>query len=111
MFRLVYMQYTTTLYLADVMQVALSILRVLLFVARPKTIVLGNIPDSKSYRSVDQYPTAQSVPGLLILEIGAPIYFTNAGYLRERCISIDLYWRIAIYNLILIDGVSGLQNC
>lgn len=67
-----------------VVAVALSVLRVLLFVARPKTTVLGNVPNSICYRSVDQYPAAQTVPGMLILEIGAPIYFANSTYLRER---------------------------
>lgn len=67
-----------------VIAVALSILRVLLFVARPKTQVLGNVPNSMSFRSVDQYPDAQTVPGVLVLDIGGPIYFANAGYLRER---------------------------
>uniref|UniRef100_A0A7N0TMB1 STAS domain-containing protein n=1 Tax=Kalanchoe fedtschenkoi TaxID=63787 RepID=A0A7N0TMB1_KALFE len=66
--------------------VAVSLLRVLLFVVRPKTSVLGNIPDSKIYRSVDQYPTACNVPGILILDIAAPIYFANAEYLRERIV-------------------------
>lgn len=66
------------------MQVGLSILRVLLFVARPRTSVLGNIPDSSIYRSKEQYPNANNVPGILILEIDAPIYFTNSSYLRER---------------------------
>lgn len=36
------------------------------------------------YRNVDQYPNASSIPGILILEIDAPIYFANANYLRER---------------------------
>ncbi|XP_052169897.1 sulfate transporter 3.1-like [Diospyros lotus] len=67
-----------------VIAVALSFLRVLLFVARPRTLVLGNIPDSLIYRSVDQYPNTNNVPGILILEIDAPIYFANASYLRER---------------------------
>lgn len=67
-----------------VVAVALSILRVLLFVARPRTLALGNIPDSMIYRSIDQYPNAQNVPGILILEIDAPIYFANSSYLRER---------------------------
>lgn len=65
-------------------QVAISLLRMVLFVARPRTLVLGNIPNSKIYRSVDQYPAASIVPGVLILEIDAPIYFANASYLRER---------------------------
>ncbi|XP_047328069.1 sulfate transporter 3.1-like [Impatiens glandulifera] len=67
-----------------VLAVALSLLRVILFVARPRTIELGNIPNSMIYRSVDQYPNQNKVPGLLILRIDAPIYFANASYLRER---------------------------
>ncbi|GMP90938.1 hypothetical protein CsSME_00041852 [Camellia sinensis var. sinensis] len=67
-----------------VIAVALSLLRILLFVARPRTLVLGNIPDSMIYRSVDQYPNANNVPGILILEIDAPMYFANSSYLRER---------------------------
>jgi len=67
------------------MQVAISLLRLLLFVARPKTFILGNIPNSMIYRNVEQYLNTSSVPGVLILEIDAPIYFANSGYLRERC--------------------------
>lgn len=62
----------------------LSLLRVLLFVARPRTYILGNIPNSMIYRNVDQYPDASSVPGVLALHIDAPIFFANSGYLQER---------------------------
>ncbi|XP_061375314.1 sulfate transporter 3.1-like [Gastrolobium bilobum] len=67
-----------------VIAVAISVLRVLLFVARPRTHVLGNIPNSVIYRNVEQYPNAKHVSGILILQIDAPIYFANASYLRER---------------------------
>ncbi|KAG8096030.1 hypothetical protein GUJ93_ZPchr0013g36568 [Zizania palustris] len=67
-----------------VVAVGISILRVLLFVARPRTTVLGNIPNSMIYRRMDQYTTAQRVPGVLVLRVDSPIYFTNASYLRER---------------------------
>ncbi|CAL0300595.1 unnamed protein product [Lupinus luteus] len=67
-----------------VIAVALSLLRILLFIARPRTFVLGNIPNSVIYRNVDQYPNANHVPGILILKIDAPIYFANSSYLRER---------------------------
>ncbi|XP_020258988.1 sulfate transporter 3.1-like isoform X1 [Asparagus officinalis] len=67
-----------------VIAVAISILRVLLFVARPRTSVLGNIPNSAVYRRMDQYPIAQSVSKVFILQIDAPIFFTNASYLKER---------------------------
>lgn len=59
-------------------------LRVLLFVARPRTTVLGNIPNSMIYRRMDQFSEAQAIPGVLILHVDAPIYFANACYLRER---------------------------
>ncbi|KAL3828792.1 hypothetical protein ACJIZ3_017594 [Penstemon smallii] len=67
-----------------VIAVAISLLRVLLFVARPKTSVMGSIPNSMTYRSTEQYPKATIVPGILILQINSPIYFANASYLRER---------------------------
>ncbi|XP_050366993.1 sulfate transporter 3.1-like [Argentina anserina] len=67
-----------------VLALALSVMRVLLFVARPKTFMLGNVPDSLAYRSMEQYTNASNIPGILILEIDAPIYFANSNYLRER---------------------------
>lgn len=67
-----------------VLAVSISILRVLLFVARPRTTVLGNMPNSMIYRRMDQYPMAQCVPGVFVIQIDAPIYFANSSYLRER---------------------------
>ncbi|KAK4355567.1 hypothetical protein RND71_024538 [Anisodus tanguticus] len=67
-----------------IVAVVMSLLRVLLFVARPKTFALGKIPNSMTYRSTEQYSVASSVPGVLIIHIDAPIYFANASYLRER---------------------------
>ena len=63
-----------------VVAVGISILRVLLFVARPRTTVLGNIPNTMIYRRMDQYTAAQRVPGVLVLRVDSPIYFTNASY-------------------------------
>ncbi|GLU08913.1 hypothetical protein SLE2022_257970 [Rubroshorea leprosula] len=67
-----------------IIAVTASLVRILLFVARPRTFALGNIPNTGIYRSVEQYPVADKVPGVLILQIDAPIYFANANYLRER---------------------------
>ncbi|KAM7256528.1 hypothetical protein ACFE04_012269 [Oxalis oulophora] len=66
--------------------VGISVLRVLLFIARPRTVIQGNIPNSTEYRNVEHYTKANSVPGILILEIDAPIYFANTNYLRERIV-------------------------
>ncbi|KAK8506207.1 hypothetical protein V6N13_002843 [Hibiscus sabdariffa] len=67
-----------------VIAVAISVLRLLLFVARPRTFLLGNLPNSTVYRNIEQYPDANNVHGVLILKIDAPIYFANSSYLRER---------------------------
>ncbi|CAL8170891.1 unnamed protein product [Prunus armeniaca] len=63
------------------------VIRVLLFVARPRTFVQGNLPNSMVYRNVEQYPNAKQCSWnseILILEIDAPIYFANNNYLREK---------------------------
>ncbi|CAN1163230.1 Sulfate transporter 3.1 [Linum perenne] len=67
-----------------IISVAISVLRLLLFLARPKTFVVGKIANSTIYISVDQYPDADAIPGMLIIQIETPIYFANANYLRER---------------------------
>ncbi|KAI9180516.1 hypothetical protein LWI28_005578 [Acer negundo] len=69
-----------------IIAVTISLLRLLLFVARPRTVVLGIIPNSNIYRNIEHYPNANQVSGVLILEIDAPIYFANSSYLRERII-------------------------
>ncbi|KAG8055616.1 hypothetical protein GUJ93_ZPchr0001g29240 [Zizania palustris] len=64
--------------------VGLSVIRALLYVSRPTTCKLGSIAGSETFRDVKQYPHAKSIPGVLALQLGSPIYFVNAGYLRER---------------------------
>ncbi|XP_010051595.2 probable sulfate transporter 3.5 [Eucalyptus grandis] len=66
------------------MSVGLAILRALLYVARPATCKLGNMPDSSLYCDIGQYPVATGIPGILILKLGSPIYFANCSYLKER---------------------------
>ena len=65
-------------------QVGLALLRAMLYVARPATCKLANIPDSTLYRDIEQYPGATGIPGILILQLGSPIYFANCSYIRER---------------------------
>ncbi|CAL0332536.1 unnamed protein product [Lupinus luteus] len=65
------------------MSVGLGILRGLLYVARPATCKLGKMPDLGLYRDVEQY-SATTLPGVLIIQLGSPIYFANAVYVKER---------------------------
>ena len=67
-----------------ILQICLSLVRLLLVAARPKTMMLGNIPNTTSYRSIEHYDFAQKIVGLLILKIEGPINFICTNYLRER---------------------------
>ncbi|KAJ0091179.1 hypothetical protein Patl1_13208 [Pistacia atlantica] len=66
------------------LSVGLALLRALLYVARPATCKLGKIPDSELYRDTEQYPGSILISGILVLQLGSPIYFANCNYLRER---------------------------
>ncbi|KAK6264034.1 hypothetical protein SCA6_019468 [Theobroma cacao] len=64
--------------------VGVSVFKILLHVTRPNTVVLGNIPRTEIYQSLDRYREASRVPSFLILAIESPIYFANSTYLQER---------------------------
>ncbi|CAO2183051.1 unnamed protein product [Urochloa humidicola] len=80
--------------------VGLSVIRALLHVARPNTCKLGSIAGGDVFRDVRHYPHARNIPNILILQLGSPIYFINAGYLRERI----LRWVEDEENACKIDG-------
>ncbi|XP_073157676.1 probable sulfate transporter 3.5 [Henckelia pumila] len=67
-----------------IISVGLSLVRALLYIARPVTCKLVNIPESNLYRDIEQYPHGSAVPGVLALQIGSPLYFANANYMKER---------------------------
>nr|GME17731.1 probable sulfate transporter 3.5 [Ipomoea batatas] len=67
-----------------VLSIALALVRALLHVARPPSCKLGSMVESGIYCDVEQYPGGTGFPGILILQLGSPIYFANANYIRER---------------------------
>ncbi|KAL2332394.1 hypothetical protein Fmac_019975 [Flemingia macrophylla] len=64
--------------------IAISVLKILLHVTRPNTLVLGNIPGTQIFHNFNQYKEALRVPSFLILAVESPIYFANSTYLQER---------------------------
>ncbi|KAH9800530.1 putative sulfate transporter 3.4 [Citrus sinensis] len=65
-------------------QVGVSVFKIILHVTRPNTVVLGNIPGTQIFRSLNHYENATRVPSFLILSIESPIFFANSLYLQER---------------------------
>ncbi|AEE82664.1 putative sulfate transporter [Arabidopsis thaliana] len=64
--------------------VVISFAKILLQVTRPRTTVLGKLPNSNVYRNTLQYPDAAQIPGILIIRVDSAIYFSNSNYVRER---------------------------
>ena len=64
--------------------VGLSILDLLRRVARPHDAVEGFVPDVAGMHDVDDYPTGQLVPGLMVYRYDSPLFFANAEDFRSR---------------------------
>jgi SulP family sulfate permease len=56
-------------------------------VARPHDGVLGLVPDLAGMHDVDDYPTAEVVPGLLVYRYDSPLFFANAENFRTRALA------------------------
>jgi len=65
--------------LAGLILAALLGLIVLLFGTKHRnTSVLGRVPETSIYRSIDHYPDAETYPGLLIVRFDGALFFANA---------------------------------
>lgn len=67
--------------------VALSVLELLGRVARPHDGVLGLVPGLAGMHSVDDYPEARTVPGLVVYRYDSPLFFANAADFRRRALA------------------------
>ena len=62
-------------------------LAILLFFRRnwwPHGEVLGMTDDVEGWHSVDQYPAARQIPGIVVYRWEAPLFFANAGIFRKQ---------------------------
>lgn len=64
--------------------IALSLIEMGIRLARPKDAVLGRVPGLAGMHDVEDYPDAQTLPGLIIYRFEAPLFFANVGELRRR---------------------------
>jgi sulfate permease, SulP family len=67
--------------------VAVSVAELLMRVARPHDAVLGRVPGLAGMHDVDDYPGAQTVPGLVVYRYDAPLFFANAEDFRRRALA------------------------
>jgi MFS superfamily sulfate permease-like transporter len=67
--------------------VAFSVAELLVRVARPHDAVLGRVPGLAGMHDEDDYPDAQTVPGLVVYRYDAPLFFANAEDFRRRALA------------------------
>ena len=68
--------------------VALAIADLVRRAARPHDAVLGRLKGRPGYHDVEHRPDSETLPGLIIYRIDAPLFFANARFLRERIHSL-----------------------
>ena len=66
--------------------IALSLLEIMYRLARPHEGVLGRVPGLAGMHDVDDYPDAQTLPGLVVYRYDAPLFFANVGDMRRRAV-------------------------
>jgi high affinity sulfate transporter 1 len=64
--------------------IGLALLGLIYRASRPALSVLGRAPDGQSYAHVQRHPEHQTVPGLIIVRLDAPLFFANAVLLRDE---------------------------
>jgi high affinity sulfate transporter 1 len=67
--------------------IGLSVADLLVRVARPHDAVLGLVPGLAGMHGVDDYPSAQTIPGLVVYRYDAPLFFANAEDFRRRALA------------------------
>jgi high affinity sulfate transporter 1 len=67
--------------------IGLSIIDLLVRVARPHDAIQGLVPGLAGMHDVDDYPDAQTVPGLVVYRYDAPLFFANADDFRRRALA------------------------
>ena len=77
----------TDILVGVVIAVVLSAIDTIHRIARPHDAVLGRVPGVAGLHDVDDYPSAQTVPGLLVYRYDAPLFFANAEDFKIRALA------------------------
>jgi len=67
--------------------IGLSVADLLVRVARPHDAIQGLVPGLAGMHDVDDYPGAQTVPGLVVYRYDAPLFFANAEDFKRRALA------------------------
>ena len=66
-----------------IVAIVASLLVLLYRASRPHAAQLGKIAGEDTYRDVERYPEAETIPGLVIFRFDAELFFANANVFRD----------------------------
>ena len=67
--------------------IGLSVADLLIRVARPHDAIQGLVPGLAGMHDIDDYPSARTIPGLVVYRYDAPLFFANAEDFRRRALA------------------------
>ena len=67
--------------------IGLSVADLLVRTARPHDAIQGLVPGLAGMHDVEDYPGAQTIPGLVVYRYDAPLFFANAENFRQRAVA------------------------
>lgn len=67
--------------------IGLSVMELLVRVSRPHDAILGRVPGLAGMHNVDDYPSARTIPGLIVYRYDAPLFFANADNFKNRALA------------------------
>ena len=101
---------------AILVAVALAILRFIRLVSRPKIEILGEVKGLPGFHSVEHYPDAATIPGLILLRFNAPLVFFNAPNFKRGVLAAadaagpSLKWLVLDMLPITLIDATGLYT-
>ena len=96
--------------------VALSLFWLLTVVSRPHDGVLGRVKGIKGFHSLDEFPEATTIPGLILYRFDANLVFFNADYFRDRvraaiaAAETPVEWVVVDASSINVVDITALQK-
>jgi sulfate permease, SulP family len=78
---------TTGILNGVVIAIGLSVIDLLARIAHPHDAVLGSVPGVAGLHDIEDWPGAQTIPGLVIYRYDAPLFFANAIDFKQRTLT------------------------
>jgi sulfate permease, SulP family len=88
-----------------------SLLEVMRRAVLPHTAVLGMVAGTSTYRDIEQYADAETLPGLVVYRFDAPVFFANADVFRDQIRELVRDAKVPVREVIVnAEGINDLDT-